>query len=108
MASTSKPPVVLITGCTLGGIGHALSAEFARRGCIVYATARSLQSIGPLAPEVRQAALDVSQPDSIKACVARVMQEEGRLDILINSAHSLGFWVRTAWPQKAAAVRALG
>lgn len=51
---------ILITGCS-SGIGAALAAEFHRRGHTVYATARRVESLAPLAAQgLRTLALDVN------------------------------------------------
>ncbi|KAK5996602.1 Short-chain dehydrogenase virD [Cladobotryum mycophilum] len=86
MASDKK--FVLITGCTPGGIGHALALEFQKRGCHVIATARkasALQSLTDLG--MSAISLEVTNPESIAACKAEVETiTGGRLDVLINNA----------------------
>ncbi|KAG0469772.1 hypothetical protein HPP92_016472 [Vanilla planifolia] len=84
-------PVVLITGCSEGGIGYALALELASKGCIVAATARSLASLRSLEEDPRffLLELDVVADDSIRRVVERVMERFGRIDILINNAGPL-------------------
>ena len=92
---------VLITGCSEGGIGAALAAEFARRGCRVFATARNLDKLEALTKEQHSAGggtitplqLDVTSDPSIAECVAAVDKaltsaagETEGLDILVNNA----------------------
>ncbi len=81
-----KNAVVLISGCS-SGIGLALAREFASRGCRVFATARKPESIQQLKKEGMEiAALDVTRPASIDACVAGVIKKAGRIDVLVNNA----------------------
>jgi len=78
--------VVLISGCS-SGIGLALAREFASRGCRVFATARKPETIEPFKKEKMEiAALDVTDSDSIEACVREVIGKAGRIDVLINNA----------------------
>ncbi|KAM0425438.1 hypothetical protein ACHAPT_009227 [Fusarium lateritium] len=57
---------VLITGCSPGGIGHALALEFHRRGCHVIATVRNTDMIKDLeAPGISVFPLEVTKPESI-------------------------------------------
>lgn len=43
--STATQKVALITGCSDGGIGHALALELHNRGWRVFATARRVEAI---------------------------------------------------------------
>lgn len=79
---------VLITGCSPGGIGHALALEFHLKGLHVFATARNEQAVADLKSlgiEVLQ--LEVTSPESV-AEVKRHISERtnGSLDYLINNA----------------------
>ncbi|MEE9910858.1 MAG: SDR family oxidoreductase [Deltaproteobacteria bacterium] len=77
---------VLISGCS-SGIGLALAREFASRGCRVFATARKPEVIEHLKKEkIEIAALDVTNQQSIDACVAEVMAKAGAIDVLVNNA----------------------
>jgi NAD(P)-dependent dehydrogenase (short-subunit alcohol dehydrogenase family) len=77
---------ILITGCS-SGIGAAMAREFHQRGHTVYATARRLESLAPLAQAgLRTLALDVNDDASIAAAMAVVQREQGRLDVLVNNA----------------------
>lgn len=106
--TTSKPRVVLVTGCSTGGIGHSLyvcltfvgnhdidnvafrferSEEFAQKGCVVYATSRNVDTIGPFkATSVHRLALDVNSDDSVQSVIKHITLEEGRIDIVVNNA----------------------
>ncbi|KAE9408814.1 NAD(P)-binding protein [Gymnopus androsaceus JB14] len=79
---------VLITGCSAGGIGHALAKEFHSRGLRVIATARRLESMIELeALGMTVLMLDVSEIDSIRKVRDEVALLTGeKLDILINNA----------------------
>ncbi|GJP66436.1 hypothetical protein CLOP_g23370 [Closterium sp. NIES-67] len=79
--------VVLITGCSVGGIGYALAEEFARRGATVYATARRLEAMDGLAElGVRLLPLDVTCIRSIQEAISRVTSECDCIDVLVNNA----------------------
>ena len=81
-----KNSVVLISGCS-SGIGLALCREFVSRGCKVFATARKPSVIENLKKEGMEiAVLDVTDQQSIDACVAEVIAKAGKIDVLVNSA----------------------
>jgi len=79
---------VLITGCSVGGIGHNLAEEWHRRGYRVFATARKVESMAALeAAGIECLAMDVTDPASLKAVAEQVGKETGgTLDILVNNA----------------------
>jgi NAD(P)-dependent dehydrogenase (short-subunit alcohol dehydrogenase family) len=78
--------IILITGCS-SGIGAAMAGEMHRRGHRVYATARRLETLAPLAEQgLATLALDVNDDSSIADVIATVEREEGRLDMLVNNA----------------------
>lgn len=87
-ASGRRDEVVLITGCSDGGIGAALANEFCKAGFSVVATSRSLDTMKSFKghPHVEILALDVTVEESVKAAVDVVMSMYGRIDILVNNA----------------------
>ena len=66
------------------GIGRAVALGFAREGCQVWATSRSLPPLKQLqdTPSVRIRQLDVTRPEDIHAAA----EEIGIIDILVNCA----------------------
>ncbi|KAI0032683.1 hypothetical protein K488DRAFT_85657 [Vararia minispora EC-137] len=81
---------VLITGCSTGGIGHALALEFQLQGFYVIATARDPKKMQDLIDHrlIETVQLDVCNPASIRIAreeVERLLDGTG-LDILINNA----------------------
>ncbi|KAI8054718.1 hypothetical protein BDF22DRAFT_643831 [Syncephalis plumigaleata] len=85
--SIKESKVVLITGCSAGGIGASLAMEFARYNCIVYATARRPETMLELEPHgIHTLQLDVTREETIKSAVKSIIDKEGRIDMLINNA----------------------
>jgi NAD(P)-dependent dehydrogenase (short-subunit alcohol dehydrogenase family) len=75
--------VVLITGAS-SGIGKAIGEFLHQKGFVVYGTSRNPEKItNSVFPLI---ALEVRNPESIQAAVAKVISISGRLDILINNA----------------------
>jgi len=92
--------VALITGAA-GNLGSEIARSFARQGAFVIMTGRTkerietarealLAEIGALPERVDTAVLDGADPDSIRAAMAKLRSEYGRIDILINNAGSAG------------------
>ncbi|GJP65658.1 hypothetical protein CLOP_g22525 [Closterium sp. NIES-67] len=80
-------PVVVVTGCSSGGIGSELSKAFAAKGCRVFATARrpdSMQDLAGLGIDTVQ--LDVTSTASIQEAVSTIISKAGKIDILVNNA----------------------
>lgn len=110
MSSSTK--TVLITGCSAGGIGHALAREFhsqgtwtARvyiilcknlrgslynfhQGLRVFATSRTMESMADLASTgIETMVFDVTDLTSVRQVRDRIaMLTGGKLDILVNNA----------------------
>lgn len=79
--------VVLVTGCSTGGIGFALCNEFAQQGCKVYATSRKVESIGDFADSlVEKLALDVTSDEAVERVVKHIAEVEGKIDVVVNNA----------------------
>jgi NAD(P)-dependent dehydrogenase (short-subunit alcohol dehydrogenase family) len=82
-----SPRIVLITGCTKGGMGFYLAEEFAKKGCIVYASARRLDSMKELTHDnIRRVVLDVTSDEGVLNVVQKILEKEGRTDILVSNA----------------------
>ena len=91
--STEGKEVVLVTGASQG-IGRSVASRYASRGSIVWAVARSPQPLEMLEQEhpehIFTQALDIRDTDALDHLFARITEEYGRLDILINNASILG------------------
>jgi NAD(P)-dependent dehydrogenase (short-subunit alcohol dehydrogenase family) len=81
--------VALVTGANQG-IGLQIAKDLAAQGLVVLVGSRNLQRGEAAAKEIGQDAyalqLDVTDQDSITAAAARVRNEFGRLDVLIQNA----------------------
>jgi NAD(P)-dependent dehydrogenase (short-subunit alcohol dehydrogenase family) len=84
--------VVLITGAS-SGIGRAVCQHLAESGATVVGVARSEDKLEEMRKDVEAAGgkafvypTDLSDPDSCRALVEKVIANHGRVDILINNA----------------------
>jgi len=78
--------VVLITGAS-SGMGFEAAKLFAEAGHRVYAGARRVGKMADLEPlGVVPVAMDVTRPEDNAAAVAKIIDAEGRIDVLINNA----------------------
>ena len=95
MATQFKGKVALVTGGSRG-IGREIALEFARRGAdIAFNYLRSHQAAGETQREVEGLGVrclkvksHLGDPSKIGEMFARVEQEYGRLDVLVNNAAS--------------------
>jgi NAD(P)-dependent dehydrogenase (short-subunit alcohol dehydrogenase family) len=97
----SNPPVVAIVTGASRGAGRGIAVALGSHGCTVYVTGRSQRegdasmpgTIYATADEVTKAGgkgiavrCDHSDRAQIKALIDQVVQEQGRIDILVNNA----------------------
>lgn len=90
---------LLLTGCSTG-LGISVAVQAAAAGFKVYGTMRNLEKRGALDAAAADAGvsvevlrLDVQETASIEACVAEIIEADGKIDVLVNNA-GVGF-VRT-------------
>lgn len=77
------PKVALVTGAS-SGIGRATAEVLSRAGYRVYGTTRSAAPAD--AGAVRMLTCDVTDQASVETCVAEVLKDGGRIDLLVNNA----------------------
>ena len=99
-SSSSLLPVVLLTGCSAGGIGHELARALAASGAaLVIATARDVSKMEGLLVAAAAGGknssgilallpLDVADDASVSEAAAKVLELTGGrgIDVLINNA----------------------
>ena len=76
--------IVLVTGAS-SGIGRATARLLACSGRRVFGTGRNPERVDPI-DDVTLVRLDVDEDASVEACVGEVLDEAGRIDLLVNNA----------------------
>ncbi|WP_433165311.1 oxidoreductase [Kribbella sp. CA-247076] len=78
--------IILVTGAS-SGIGEATARKLHTLGHTVYGAARRVDRMAALAADgIRPIAMDVTDEDSTRAGVDRILAESGRIDVLVNNA----------------------
>ncbi|RFM32551.1 oxidoreductase [Chitinophaga silvisoli] len=78
--------VVLVTGAS-AGIGKSTAILLAQNGYNVYGAARRMEKMQDLESYgIKPLVLDVTKDESIRDVISRILDEAGRIDILINNA----------------------
>ena len=84
--------IVLVTGAS-SGIGRAVAAQVGRHGATVLLVSRTAEKLDGLRADIEAAGgearaypTDLSDMDACERMVRRVLQEHGRIDVLINNA----------------------
>ncbi len=81
-----RSAVALVTGAS-SGIGAETALLLKASGLRVYAAARRLERMQPLADQGIQAlSMDVTDDSSMTAGVGQIIAETGRIDVLVNNA----------------------
>lgn len=83
---------VVVTGAG-GGIGHAVSLEFAKEGAVIAAcdvdiamAERTVEDVSKEGGRAFPFELDVTDPNAVTAVMAAAKQQIGSLDVLVNNA----------------------
>ncbi|KAB2571604.1 NADPH-dependent 1-acyldihydroxyacetone phosphate reductase [Lasiodiplodia theobromae] len=84
----SRQHFALVTGCVEGGIGEALTKEFAAKGLHVIATVLPGETRVHLDnPDITTFELDVTKEETILSLKDNVAElTSGKLDVLVNNA----------------------
>ncbi|WP_332821091.1 oxidoreductase [Pseudomonas sp.] len=80
----SNSKVVLVTGVS-SGIGRAAAEQFAKRGCRVFGSVRSIVQASPLAG-VELVEMDVREEGSVRLGIQSIIDRAKRIDVLVNNA----------------------
>lgn len=81
--------VVLVTGAA-SGIGYAVADLFAKEGAVVFASDIASPA-SPYRGGVKTMMLDVAREDDWTSAVDAIVEETGRLDVLINNAGIIAY-----------------
>jgi NAD(P)-dependent dehydrogenase (short-subunit alcohol dehydrogenase family) len=90
--TNNQAPVTVVTGAN-SGIGRAVAIHLAAQGHTVYGTVRSFDKATKLNAmaadakvEVNLVEMDVAEDKSVEEGLGRVIDEAGRVDVLVNNA----------------------
>jgi short-subunit dehydrogenase len=75
--------VVLITGGS-SGIGKSIGEFLQTQGFTIYGTSRNPENYKGSVFSLL--ALDVTKPETIASCIAKILEKESKIDVLINNA----------------------
>ncbi|MGI9432193.1 MAG: SDR family oxidoreductase [Myxococcota bacterium] len=79
--------VVLVTGAS-GGFGNVLARKLAGEGVHVYGTMRAPDAAASDLP-FTMLPMEISDPNSIDACIRAVLEREGRIDAVVNCVNQM-------------------
>ena len=92
MPSSSTAPIAVVTGAN-SGIGRATAIHLASHGYVVYGTVRSIDRAAKAISMAEQAGvtidwieLDIADDLSVKDGFAQILQDAGRVDVMVNNA----------------------
>ncbi len=78
--------VILITGAS-SGIGKDTALQLIKEGHTVYGAARRVEKMKDLVEAGGHTLrLDITDPEQVKGAVAKIVEEQGRIDVLFNNA----------------------
>jgi len=83
MKSLSKK-VALVTGASRG-VGKGIALALMEAGATVYVTGRTVEDLGYVASPSVAIQCDHRDDAQVEAAFARIAQEQGRLDLLVNN-----------------------
>jgi len=90
MVLPADTKVVFVTGCSKGGIGFEICERFAEAGCRVYASSRKVERMeGFKHPGIRKLTVDVTKEDDVHEAIDFIIEEEGKIDIVVSNAGGL-------------------
>ena len=92
MSSSSTSPIAVVTGAN-SGIGRATAIHLASHGYVVYGTVRSIDRATKAISMAEQAGvtidwieLDIADDLSVKDGFTQILQDAGRVDVMVNNA----------------------
>ncbi len=77
--------VVLLSGAS-GSLGKAVSEYLSNQGHLVYCGARNPGNINMSNDNIRPLKLDITIDEDCETAIKKIIEDEGRIDVLINNA----------------------